>query len=154
MDIENILNNFVKELNTAELKFDTLEDGVRLLDQSRTVKNRIEELCGDLSSLITRSFAQNKTREVIYKDYIVKPGIITKFNCNKLLENLSESEKDGLLPLQDLHLNRGIIEEGIFLGILKVDSFEDYIDEGLVTRKVKRYIRFINQNPQDTGFFK
>lgn len=142
MDLDNVLLDFQKQLLNKKIKITSLADGIEKLAMARIVKNILEDLCSDLNSEVLKLFNKNKIEEFSYKGKTIKPAMVSKYNCNALVEYLPDETKKRLLPLQDLHLNKSIIDSAIEEGILEAQSIQEYIDAGLVTKRVKRFIRF------------
>lgn len=136
----NEVNSFSNELATSSFK--ELEDGVRLLEQARALRNQFEAAAQSISSQLLEMFNQECIEEFYYKDKLVKPGYSVSYDYSKLETLLPNETRQKIIPYLPLKLNRAVIEQAINDQILSVQAFEEFIKAGLVERNVKHFIKF------------
>ncbi len=150
-EIDEVLENIENTVCPKTLMaFNSIEHGIQLLEKSRSIKEELEGLCGEISKHLLFMFENKKIKEYGYKDLMVKPGLVTKYDCSKLAEHLAENTKLDLAQFQKIDLNKSIIEKGIENGILEANNIDEYIEAGLISKKTRKFIRFSKASKEPT----
>jgi len=135
-----LAENFIKVNNSYTI--DNLENALQQLEKARQLKLQLERVAKEISACILKSFQENNISEFDYKDKVIKPGHLTKYNCERLISILGEETRQKLMRYMPLRLNKRIINQAIEDKALDAKSFQDYLIAGLIEKETKQFVKF------------